>query len=332
MLVNENTFDNKKGKHMKMKKENKVPYGPMVIGIGVFMAIISLTLFVTRVLIEIPLEFSLPLSLLIASSIFYSKVLGNFLVIVPENKAWIISNAFRDEEVSEDSLTETGYRNIRAQRELQAGLHFIYPWESKAEEIDMKWFNSIASAEGGNSYTMKGGRTIKISWQVRVVPLPGFLVNFNRSDKKDIERKVRARAEAFFQGYLGDREFITFGKEQKETIEKAFEDLWGGESHQDNQEQELGVWTGTPEVFDISNPKEVEEQRNLETIMLSATKIARSMVDESGGKMSFQDAMKLALIGQGKVKMEMVDVVGLLGGGGGGKKDQQQNQSKKGGK
>ena len=335
VLINKNTFDNKKQEtKMKMVEENKVPNGPMVLGITVFLAIISLTLFVTGVLIEIPMEFSIPLSLVIASSIFYKKVLGNFLVIVPENKAWIISNAFKDEEVSENSLTETGYRNIKAQRELQAGIHFIYPWESKAEEIDMKWFNSIGSKEedGGNSYTLKNGRTVKIAWQVRVVPLPGFLVNFNRSDKKDIERKVRARAEAFFQGYIGNLELVQFGNEQKKDIEKAFENLWGGESTKDDQEKELGVWTGTPEVFDISNPKDVEIQMNWEAIMLSTTTIAKRMVEESGNKMSFQDAMRLALIGQGKAKMEMVDVVGLLGGGGKKDQQQQQRQPKKGGK
>ncbi len=254
------------------------------------------------------------ISLVFTSLVYFMGVFPYVTFIVPENKAWIMANRFSTES-AEQTVTFSGSRDITAQKEFQAGFHWKYPWEDLAEggEIDMKKVIAVEHTEG-SSYTLKTGQTIDLKYQVLVVPLPGYIINFFRTREADIKRRVKARSEAFFQGYIGDLDVVDFGKEQIEDLEEAFELEWKGQNELDPEEIEQGIWTGTPEVYDISNPKEIEDARNFERQMDSIISAAHKMVEKSKGKMPYEQAFKLALVGRGQAKIDFLELSGVLPG------------------
>ena len=284
----------------------------MGVGIGISIAIFIVTLFLIAVLITPPLWLLFASSGVVTSLLYFSLVFPNVTFIVPENKAWIMVNRF----VPESLLVQarfSGNRDIRAQKEFQAGFHWKYLWETKAEdgEINMKKVILVESDDDA-TYTMRNGKTIKIKYQVLVVPLPGNIVNHFRTREEDIKRRIKARAEKFLQGHIGKLLVIKFDKTQQDILKKAFEKVWGGPDVIDDEERELGIWTGTPEVYDIGNPKGVEDALNWQTNMATAINIAKQMVINSGNQMPFEQAMKIAVAGQGLVKMDFFEVTGNL--------------------
>lgn len=225
-----------------------------------------------------------------------------------------MSNSFVREKNTFDG-TFTGYRHIKAQWESQSGFHFKYPWDVKAVEIDMQ-IVIVVQGDKNNRFTLKGGQTISLRYIVRAIPLPGRLVNFNRTNKDDIIRRIKARVEAWLQGYVGGLEATGFDKNAIDSFKRNFELCFGGLERIDPDEEAMGIWTGTPEITDIENPKEVEAARNLETEMEAIAKSAKRLVEVSGGKLSYNDALKMVLLGKG-AKMDFVQIAGVLGGGGG---------------
>lgn len=281
------------------------------VGIGIGIVIFIITFFLVN-LFGPDLWLTMAISIIATSLIYFWGVFPNCTFIVPENKAWIMANSFFPESAV-PTAQFSGNRNVRAQKEFQAGFHWKFPWDKKGEEIDMQ---KIIAVEGNpeETYTLAGGQSTKLKYQVLVVPLPGRIVNFNRTKEKDIIRKVKARAEGFLQEYIGGQSVVTFGKEWKDALKARFEGLYGGPEIIDPEEEAMGIWTGTPEIYDIGQPKEVEDARNFEIQMQSVIKTAERMVRVSKDKMKFNEAMKMALVGRGQAKIDFVELTGLLGG------------------
>jgi len=278
------------------------------ISIGVLIYVITLFLIL---LFNLPLWLIISASIIVSSLIYFMGIFPKMIIIVPENQAWVMANRFKNE--SSDKTEEfSGYRKIKAQTEFQAGLHWIYPWEEKGEEVNMK---RIIPVEGDpeETYTLADRSTVKLKFLVSVVPLPGYIVNFVRHDEEDIIKRVRAKAMAFLQGEIGKMEKASFNKKTMEGIQAKFEDLYGGPKHLEDDEKDLGIWTSTPQIFDISLPKEVEQAINEANIIQQAMDKADEMVRRSNGKMSYGEAMKWASVSQGKAGIGILEMAGLAG-------------------
>ncbi len=283
----------------------------MTFGVSLWAMIFLISLFFTHIFIT-DAEVAIIISATFACITYFPFIFPHVTFIVPENKAWIMSNRFVAES-AEPTSTFSGSRTIEAQKEFQAGFHWKYPWDVLAEggEIDMKKVIPVEDTEGA-TYTLRTGKTMTLKYQVLIVPLPGYVVNFFRTREKDIVRRVKARAEAFLQGYIGSLDIVSFGEEQIKNIQEAFEKEWGGKDFLDPEEIELGIWTGTPEVYDISNPKDVEDARNFEKQMDSVIAVANKMVRKSKNQMPHAQAMKLALVGRGQAKIDFLELSGAL--------------------
>ena len=241
--------------------------------------------------------------IILSSTIYFKWIFPYCTFIVPADKAWIMSNQFVNES-AKFQAEFTGYRKIRAQKEFQAGFHWKYPWETTNLEIDMSRQAAIQQRPE-EIYTLKDGNLVIIRWRIFYGPLPGSLVNFIRTKPDLIEHRIRDRVERFIQSTIGELEQIGYGRHQLDLFKEKFEEIYGGPNTIDPEERELGVWTGTPEILDIDEPRDAQEVRY---ILDTASKA----VEASKGKMSFEEARGILLAS--KINGTQVDVLELARG------------------
>lgn len=230
---------------------------------------------------------------MISTSILVFLPLGNkFFCIVPANKAWVLSNAFIS-ETAQYREEFTGEREIKAQRELQAGFHLRFPWEKVVYEVDMS-LEKIIESDRDDIYTLMAdsngvSKMVIIRWRISYVVLPGSVVNFTRTDPEIIVKSIKARATKSLQSYFGERSDIGYGKMEQDNFKKYFEEIFGGPKYIDPYfERRVGIWTGTPEIIDIDLPRKHQEIQNILSAVLD-------IVKKSDNKLSFNDAQKMVL-------------------------------------
>ena len=240
------------------------------------------------------------LVIIITSVIYFKLIFPHCTFIVPADKAWIMSNQLYNES-SEFQSEFSGYRKIRAQKEFQAGFHWKYPWEVTNLEIDMSRQAAIQQRPE-EVYTLKDGKLVIIRWRIFYGPLPGSLVDFIRTRPDQIELRVRDRVERFIQALVGELDQVGYGRHQLDQFKSRFEEIYGGPNTIDSEERELGIWTGTPEILDIDEPRAAQD---IKAILDTAVKA----VNESGGKMTFEEARGIIL--SSKVGGANVDVLEL---------------------
>ncbi len=271
---------------MKWRTKRKTETMRITLGVGVGLSILWIAHFFATILISDRMM-AVGIAFIIFSIIYFRWLFPYFTCIVPADRAWVISNSL----VSESSKKRTefsGYREIKAQRELQAGFHWRFPWENSAKVIDMTRLITVESDET-DIYTLKGGKEfVIISWRIFYGPLPGSIVNYIKTRPMHITTRISDRARTYLQGAIGKLKEINFDKAQQESLRNGFEAIYKGPEHIDTEEEELGVWTGTPNIIDIDQPKTKQEiSIILDTVMKA--------VKDSNGEMTFAEARDIIL-------------------------------------
>lgn len=300
-------------------ENNNTPNGPAILGVSICAIIISITILLCLLLIESKLVGTC-IGVIMGSMIYFMYVFPNLTVIVPPNKGWLISNSFKSESSEKDPGFD-GYRKIFAQRELQAGLHWVYPWESMSPpEVDMqkKFF---VKKDDEEPYTLKDGSLLDLKYVIQIVPLPGYLTNFVRTTEADIQTRVKARVESWLQGKIGELEKPKFDRSFIDALKNDFTNVYSGkELHKD--EIEMGIWTGVPEITDVDLPKDVQRARNEKEILLVDIEAAQEIVNKSGGKITLEKALaaiyRLRAASSGNATI--IDLANTFGGQGSGDK------------
>jgi hypothetical protein len=291
--------------------------GRPVVGIGTGFLILFITWKYIDWFIAIDWVLQICLALIITSVIYFPLIFPHATIDVPPNKGWILANRFVPESKKIDR--RTGFREVRAQTEKQASLHWKYFWEFFSEEVDMKREIPV-KGDPKEAYTLKGGSFVNIEYQIAIFPLPGYLVNFVKMKEEDIKRRVQTRAERCLQEFVGRfrPEQVTYDRKFMDRLQRHFVNVFGGPHVLDEEEIAMGIWTGTPEVFDINPPAEVEKGKTFEQRMDSIINVARKMVQESGGNMSWDQAYRVAYAMEAATtgKLDFIDVAGLVGLGG----------------
>lgn len=229
---------------------------------------------------------ALGLIVVISSMIYFNLVFPYCTFNVPPDRAWIIANPFVSESADYQKRF-SGYRKITAQKEFQAGFHWKYPWEKPNLEVDMSRQIDLQH-KPEEVYTLKSGELVIIRWRIFYGPLPGSLVNFIKTRPEYITQRLRDRVEKFLQSMIGETDKIGFGKEQLESFKRRFEGIYGGPYVIDEEERNLGIWTGTPEILDIDAPRSAQE-------ITAILKAATDAVAESKGQMTFEEARGIIL-------------------------------------
>lgn len=253
------------------------------------------------------------LMIITAVYLYFTYVFPYATIKVPPNKAWVLANSF----VSESAMkleTFSGYRMITGQKEFQAGFHWKFFWEYPDKEIDMRRQIIVENDPDENPFTLRDGKQIRIKWRIFCEPLPGNIVNFLRTRPESIEMRVTDRVNVFIQGYVGRLASIKFDKRQMNKLKNEFEKIFQGPTVIDDEERELGIWTGTPEIIDIDQPKEVQAAKNYQQKMEATIRVANEMVNASKGRLRYDQALKLALVGSGDAKIDFVELAGTLFG------------------
>lgn len=242
----------------------------------------------------------------------YGLLLPNFCFLVPADHAYVMSNSLiRESSARLDTFS--GYREIVAQREYQAGFYWRYPWDVLNHDVNMSR-KIIINEDVGKLYTLKDKKTVRIEWQIIVTPLPGNILNYIKTSEADITARVKIRVRKFIQGYIGNLNNVDFGKVGQEAFKKEFEKVFGGPTVIDDiDERPLGIWTGTPEIVSIEQPEDVQEGINTEQILAAITDSAKTMVTASNGQMDFDAAMRAATIVFASKHGGKVDFVELAG-------------------
>ncbi len=284
-----------------------------LIGIGTGLALLVVSILVTNLLIPI-FWLATAVAFLISVLVYFKFVFPYATIRVPANKAWTLGNSFISES-SKELATFSGYRTIIAQKELQAGFHWKFFWEYPDKEVDMKRQIQVEN-DFEEPLTLRDGKQIRIRWRVFVSPLPGNIINFIRTRPEDIKRRVKDRVDSFLQGQVGGMASIDFDATQMQAIKDRFEMVYGGSNRIDEEERQLGIWTGTPEIIDIDQPEEVQKAKNYQQKMEATIKVANAMVKASKGKLRYDQALKLALVGSGDAKIDFVELAGTLFGTG----------------
>lgn len=241
--------------------------------------------------------------LIIASWLYFKYIFHHCTFTVPADRAWIISDPFVSESSAYQS-TFSGYREIRAQKEFQAGFHWKYPWEKPSVEIDMSRQGTLQQRPD-EVYTLKNDKLVIIRWRLFWGPLAGSLVNFIKTNPSEIEKRLRDRVEKFLQGVVGKVDETGYGREQLNLFKMRFEEEFGPPTQIDDEERNLGIWTGSPEVIDIDAPRTAQD---ITGILDAASKA----VVASGGKMTFEEARGIILAS--KVNGSNVDVLEIAKG------------------
>jgi hypothetical protein len=255
------------------------------------------------------------LSMLFTTIIFFTIVFPNATFIVPADTAWILENPFKPEIVGDNSEEFSGYREIRAQTEFQAGFHWKYPWERFLVSIDMKR-TIIVEGDKKKTYTMGNGNTVMVQWQFLCTPLPGCLINYNRSNEEDIRLQIKTRVERWLQGKIGSMSSVSFGKAQIDEFKESFEFVFGGPKTIDEMERKFGIWAGTPEIFYIGNPPKIEEGKNFAESIGPLFAAAKDMVTKAEGGLSYEAALKIASMlraAESGGEVSFVDIAGAIG-------------------
>lgn len=294
----------------------------ILIGVGVgiiIFPIIQLIPFILVLLGVISLFTSLCLGTILWAAIYFGLVFPSVSFIVPADRAYMMSNSFIQES-SERLTAFSGYREIKAQTEYQAGFYWRYPWETLSHDVDMQR-RIIIQEDPERVYTFKDGKkTIRIEWQVVVTPLPGSIQNYIKTREEDIIVKVKARVQKFIQGHIGGMDNADFGDIGQEKFKAAFEKVFKGPTEIDDiDERPLGIWTGTPEIVDIDEPKEVQKGRNIQQVIEALTQAAMDMVVKSGNTIDFDKAIRAAYVvyaaENGGGEINIVELTGKLFGG-----------------
>lgn len=287
----------------------------MAFGLSIGLVIWLVTAFFVGMFVEV-VWLSNVLSIITTSFIYFSLVFPHVTFIVPADMAWIMVNPFTMEPL-DLRLNPLGFRRVVGQTEFQFGFHWKYPWEGFGVQVEMKREIKVKS-DKDRTYTFKDGHTIKIDWQITIVALPGQIVNFNKTKEEDMVLRVKTRAEAFFQGYIGSINGLGFGKEAREQLEAEFENLYDGDEQLHDEEIMLGIWTGSPEIYDMGNPTMVEEAKNLEIVSNDLMDAAIRVSERSKGTVKISEALqfvvKLRATQGGQGKIDFVELGGMLGG------------------
>ena len=207
------------------------------VGTGLLMYLIALCLMIPVFSMmdgppDIIAKLTIASAVAIAAVPYFRYVFPHCTCQVKSGRALIVANKYVPESAKK-RRKYSGYREIRAQKEFQAGFHWIYFWEEPFLDVDMS--RQIPVEHDIESvYTLKGGKKlIRIKWRVFCTPLVGDIVNFARTREEDIIRRVKDRVESFLQGEVGSMSHIGFDSKQKEQLNKKFENVFLGPDHID---------------------------------------------------------------------------------------------------
>jgi hypothetical protein len=251
------------------------------------------------------------MSIAITAVPFFQKVFPYVVCLVPPDEAWVITNPYKheqgaeqlkyvphtprtneNEENQEDTmvgmdLTYSGYRKIRAQWEAQAGFYFLLPGEYPDKKVDLTRMISIEN-DYDEVYTLADKSVVLFRWRVFYSALPGRIVNFIRTRPIHIETEIRNRMRGFLQGLVGEYTKLDFDEHQRGLVRKKFEDKYGRANIIDKQEEDLGIWVSSLDVYDIDEPRSAQEAGAI------LNKI-REFVEATKGAMSYDDARGIIL-------------------------------------
>lgn len=248
---------------------------------------------------------ALCISMIVALIPYFWFIFPYCHIVVPADVAWIVESLKR--ESSKEQVESTGYRDIVAQKEFQAGFHWIFFWERPGKSVDMTR-SVIVNSERDERYTLSNGKSMLIVWRIYYGPLVGNVVNYIRTDPESTKTKVRDRVRGFLQDKVGEMEKLGFGEEQKKKLCTDFALVYGGPKHIDDEERALGIQTGDgPEIVDIDEPRDVSELRNILTTVLET-------VEKSGGKMTYEQARGILLASKANnMNLSAIEILGTRG-------------------
>lgn len=216
--------------------------------------------------------------------LYFKYVFQYLTIIVPANRALVMQNSFITE--TNESSDDPSTRKVVGQKEYQAGFYFMFPWDTKVgDEIDMGKDTLIESDESV-VYTTKNGQQIVIKWIISTRPLEGHLIQYKMVEPEAREARIRARAESFLINFIGDKDDVDFGTKLTNDIGEGFEKIYGGDKKIDDEEEELGVWTGKPKIVAIMETADRQKARTqvakLEEIIRKASELESELGIERG--------------------------------------------------
>ncbi len=290
-------------------------------GIGVGIFILTITMFFSFWGID-DFLIGLAIAIVTASLPYFWLIFPALTFDVLGDEAWIMVNPWMTESTHHEE-TFLGFRTIKAQREFHSGFHWRWPREYKVRSVELNR-RILVVPEAGEVITTRDGKTYRVEWFVVVTPLPGYLVNFTKTNEEDVKKQVKGRVVQFLQGFFGDLESrsVKFDKRQLERIRIKFEKIFQGEEHLDDLEINLGIWTGTPKVVKVRQSSITEEARQLTQAIRDFSVAAKELVRSSAGSLKFREALGLIMMFQqnitaGGEQLSYVDATSFLLGMGG---------------
>ncbi len=210
--------------------------------------------------------------------------------------------------------------------EISGGLSMKLPWESIYKTIDIRKDIFTMKHLDGESYPTINGFLLEVKWIVVISPNIGHLVNFVRFKPEDAQVQVRARVTAFLNAFINqhtDNEVIG-GMSKKSSpgfhdLQNEFENIFDG-PHLHQIEEDYGIWTGRPEVFDVDRDMESQKTRATKGKVEALKEAADFLVEGSKVKgkptMTYKEALKMAQTEHETRKAESfdLDVSGLPSG------------------
>lgn len=257
--------------------------------------------------------------LAIVSWLYFIFVYPRVNIVVPHDEGWIMSSGLKRESTATPD-SRSGNREITAQRELQAGPHWVYLWETPSHIIDMnKKIDEVNNDTDELYATDKGEKLLRVEYLITIFPLLGGLLQYIQlKDEADIKKQIKTIAKAALQNHIGEMkgEDVDFGKGTKDKkgfileVQDVLNKCFGVGGTIPPALKALGVRCQVT-VSDLDEPRDVQKARQLGQEFITYREIANQMVKDSKGTLDYEKAYFAVLMGANKVSVDFVKLDGL---------------------
>ena len=287
-----------------------------LIQLAMIVVIMFLLLYITE-----NLEISALGALVTWAIVFFKTPFGGwFFVRVKGNHAIVLRNELISDKVPKNMQARTILRDEKAWREVGPGFQGKFPFEAVVQGVNTESEIVIgATRERPLECTTADNTRLYVTYQVKVTPLRGFLVNLVRQSEDAVIAQVRGEFEQFIlhwvKGKTEDEVFRALAD-----LQEQFKSVLGGPGIVVLMEEQLGVFTNEPQITSVSkHPKYAEAAEGQKTsgfVANSVETILNSFVGGDGQLLPGIDPNLVLVVAAANSGQKIGDAVIIPGLGG----------------
>lgn len=244
----------------------------------------------------------------------------SFIVSVTPGEHWVLANFWTYEEIGDPlERLNKGFRQILAgMREYTSGWHIKFPWEKIVEEWKVKLGAELIiegrDGQSGNKseiefYTKAGPggtprKKVLARWKIIATPLAGYLANYVLFKESFRDNFIRTDALRLLNELIGNRTYTEFEEEVtsermsvngKPTLTAEFANLFEGPDTVSDKERRIGMFTGSPEVYDFQLDIVLEKLLDQANVLEAVRTATERMFKQFKGTVTREECLRAVL-------------------------------------